>query len=80
MIILLACILLPKESKRLFVWGLQMSVSIDRIIQSAKKSAKFGNLQAARMTCHEGLENYPNNPRLKNWQAAIKTAKFFTTG
>ena len=42
-----------------------MSVSIDRIIKSATKSAKFGNFQAARMTCYEGLENYPNNPRLK---------------
>lgn len=42
-----------------------MSVSIDRIIKSAEKSARFGDFQAARVACDKGLESYPSNPRLQ---------------
>ena len=41
-----------------------MSASIDRIIQKAEKSIKFGDFQAATSACYKGLEAYPNNPRL----------------
>ena len=42
-----------------------MSVSIDRIIKNAEKSIKFGDFHAATSACYEGLEAYPNNPRLQ---------------
>ena len=42
-----------------------MSEKINRIIKSAEKSVKFGDFNAARMTCFEGLESYPENPRLQ---------------
>ena len=41
-----------------------MSVSIDRIIKNAEKSIKFGDFHAATLACYQGLEAYPNNPRL----------------
>ena len=42
-----------------------MSEKINRIIKSAEKAVKFGDFNAARMTCFEGLETYPENPRLQ---------------
>ena len=42
-----------------------MSAAIDRIIKSAEKSIKFGDFHAATSLCYEGLEVYPNNPRLQ---------------
>ena len=41
-----------------------MSMTIDRIIKSAEKSLKFGNLEAAKAELGVGLEAYPENPRL----------------
>ena len=52
------------QTKRLFNWVAKMSVSIDRIIKSAEKAMKFGDVQAATFVCHEGLKAYPKNPRL----------------
>ena len=37
-----------------------MSEKINRIIKSAEKAVKFGDFQAAKATCHAGLEKYPN--------------------
>ena len=41
-----------------------MSASIDRIIQKAEKSVKIADFEAAKLACSQGLERYPNNPRL----------------
>ena len=51
-----------------------MSVSIDRIIKKAEKSAKFGDFNAAKSTC-EGLEKYPNNPRLNALEKRLTNAE-----
>ena len=52
-----------------------MSVSIDRIIKKAEKSAKFGDFNAAKSTCYEGLEKYPNNPRLNALEKRLTNAE-----
>ena len=54
----------PSTRLKLLGWVTKMSVTIDRIIKSAEKSIKFGDFQAATSACYEGLEAYPNNPRL----------------
>ena len=53
------------SGKNLLGWALKMSVSIDRMIKKAEKSAKFGDFEAAIMTCIDALETYPENPRLQ---------------
>ena len=50
-----------------------MSEKINRIIKSAEKSVKFGDLQKARLSCIQGLEAHPNNPRLQ--ALAIRLSK-----
>lgn len=52
-----------------------MSASIDRIIKSAEKLAKFGDYHAAKLTCYAGLEKYPNNPRLNALERRLSTAE-----
>ena len=42
-----------------------MSEKINRIIKRAEKSVKYGDFQAAKMACLDGLETYPENPRLQ---------------
>ena len=41
-----------------------MSISIDRIIQKAEKSVKFGDFEAANAELGVGLKAFPENPRL----------------
>ena len=53
------------SGKNLLGWAFKMSVSIDRMIKKAEKSAKFGDFEAAIMTCIDALETYPENPRLQ---------------
>lgn len=53
------------SGKNLLDWAFKMSVSIDRMIKKAEKSAKFGDFEAAIMTCIDALETYPENPRLQ---------------
>ena len=52
-----------------------MSEKINRIIKSAEKAVKFGDFQAAKATCHAGLEKYPNNPRLNALEKRLSTAE-----
>ena len=53
------------SGKNLLDWASKMSVSIDRMINKAEKSAKSGDFAAAIMTCIDALETYPENPRLQ---------------
>lgn len=41
-----------------------MSEKINRIIKSAEKAVKFGDVKAAKFTCFEVLERYLKNLRL----------------
>ena len=52
-----------------------MSVSIDRIIKNAEKSINSGDFHAATSACYEGLEAYPNNPRLNSLAKRLLATK-----
>ena len=65
--------LAPKALETQRVGPSHMSEKINRIIKSAEKSVKFGDLQKARLSCIQGLEAHPNNPRLQ--ALAIRLSK-----